>query len=143
MTCQTCGNTMQNVAEDERGTIFFWCPRCGTLHSDRMDQGGDKTNVPMLVERCRAFAHRCFLDAGSGERSTRAIELRTTMLRTQAEIKEIAAGIVNRMVADIIYEFPTVRKTVDKLKVEQWRECLDRFTDEIEEWLLDKFGSAD
>lgn len=30
----------------------FWCPRCGTI----VRVGGTVAGVPMLVERCRAYA---------------------------------------------------------------------------------------
>jgi hypothetical protein len=65
------------------------------------------------------------------------------MTRTKAEIKEIAAGIVNMMVADILFEYPAVRKAVDKIPKEPWCEAVNQLTESVEKALLNKFGCSD
>lgn len=54
MSCPTCGHTMQSLGMMEMSAIrYFWCPRCGTLKSERC--GHDFIESPKLVERCREF----------------------------------------------------------------------------------------
>jgi hypothetical protein len=65
------------------------------------------------------------------------------MMRTRAEIHTIAQGIVNQMASDILAEFPTVCKAVDRLSRATWGEALDDLTSEVEEILLNKFDSRD
>lgn len=55
MPCETCGHTMQNIGQNDRGDNFFLCPRCGTVKIDAFGQHGDKVYVPALVARCRNF----------------------------------------------------------------------------------------
>ena len=64
------------------------------------------------------------------------------MTRTAAEVKEIASGIVGKMVADVMYEFPKIKSAIDKADADAWRSFLDELTDAVEDILLNKFGSS-
>lgn len=35
MPCPLCNHTMQNLGLATSGKRIFWCPRCGTLKTDR------------------------------------------------------------------------------------------------------------
>lgn len=52
MTCNTCGHTMQSIAD-----AVHWCPRCGSMKRRNLHTVEQKTDshVPKLVARCRAF----------------------------------------------------------------------------------------
>jgi hypothetical protein len=65
------------------------------------------------------------------------------MTRTNAEIREIAAGIVFTVVANTLSKYPAVRKAVDKIDKEQWRETVDQLAESVEEIILNKFGCSD
>ena len=64
------------------------------------------------------------------------------MLRSAAEVKEIASGVVGKMVADVMYEFPKIKAAIDKTDVDSWRSFLDELSDAVEDILLNKFGSS-
>lgn len=65
------------------------------------------------------------------------------MKLTKAEMKALAAAIVNGLVADVLSEFPTITKAVDRLNRKEWATALDDYTERIESILLDKFDSSD
>lgn len=50
MSCPTCDHTMKVVASG-----LWWCARCGTLTFGLAK--GNETIRPVLVDRCRDFAH--------------------------------------------------------------------------------------
>jgi hypothetical protein len=56
MPCPTCDHTMQQLTNG-----VFWCPRCGTLRRDGVDEFSIDMQ-PMLVKRCRQFTQ----DNGEG-----------------------------------------------------------------------------
>jgi Zn-finger nucleic acid-binding protein len=49
MPCLVCGHTVQNLGVE--GQRIFWCPRCGTVMTERGDWKEHQS--PMLVERVR------------------------------------------------------------------------------------------
>lgn len=65
------------------------------------------------------------------------------MLRTKAEIKGIAKGILNGMFADLLAEFEKVDKAWMKSGATDKLEFLERQEEMVEEILLNKFGSSD
>jgi hypothetical protein len=55
MPCTICNHTVQNIGIEGRGQRrIFWCPRCGSLKTERGDSSD--TRPPELVERVRAVA---------------------------------------------------------------------------------------
>lgn len=54
------------------------------------------------------------------------------MLRTHAEIKEIASAVVSRVAADVMIEFPTVDKAILKLRPADWTDFLDEAIRDVE-----------
>lgn len=64
------------------------------------------------------------------------------MLRSHQEIEGIAKGIVNRFVAEMMFEFPKISKAVG-VNNKKWAEFLDEREKELEEILITKFGTCD
>lgn len=65
------------------------------------------------------------------------------MTLTHSQIKEVAAGIVNRLLADVLFENAGVRKAVDKISPKNWQESVDEFIEETADILMTKFGVSD
>lgn len=51
MPCEVCGHTVQNVGAE--GQRIFWCPRCGTMLTEKGDFR--TSEAPMLVQRVRTI----------------------------------------------------------------------------------------
>ncbi len=45
MACKTCGFGMRNVHTVIVGKSLKWCPRCGTLNTERHDSGANAADV--------------------------------------------------------------------------------------------------
>lgn len=65
------------------------------------------------------------------------------MLRSQAEIKELAKGILNGIFSELLAEFEKVDKAWMKSREADKLEFLERQEEMVEEILLKKFGSSD
>lgn len=62
---------------------------------------------------------------------------------THQQITEVAKGIVNMMVADVLFDYSVIQKAVDKIKPALWVETLDEFEERVTEILLNRFGVSD
>ena len=49
---------MTCLGQIEDGDRYFWCPRCGSLKR-MVPCGGEDTDAPGLVNRCRVFEAWC------------------------------------------------------------------------------------
>lgn len=49
---------------------------------------------------------------------------------------DLAAVLVNKMVAELLFSFPQVRKAVDRLNRTSWVEYVDELTESIAEALI-------
>lgn len=65
------------------------------------------------------------------------------MIRTREEIKELARNIGNCVLIAVMEDFPTVKKTIDKVDDAKWQRMADDVENEIQKILLNKFGSSD
>lgn len=65
------------------------------------------------------------------------------MLLSQDDLKQLATNIVSMLIADMTFEFPKVRATVLKSDVKQWNAFTDEKVEQVQEILLNKFGSSD
>lgn len=65
------------------------------------------------------------------------------MVRTKQEIATLANALVSSVIADSMFEFPGVRKAIQKLDDEQWNAFVNEKIEQVTETLLDKFDSAD
>ena len=61
MSCKTCDHTMVCLGQIQDGDRYFWCPRCGSLKRVVPADvgGGEDTDAPRLVDRCREFEAWC------------------------------------------------------------------------------------
>lgn len=64
------------------------------------------------------------------------------MTRTAAEVDELAKLLVNKVVADVLFEFAAVRAAVDKLPPRKWLDALDEQYAEVADVLKAKFGAS-
>jgi hypothetical protein len=65
------------------------------------------------------------------------------MKRTSDEVKRLGTDLVNRIVADMITQFPQLRAAVDRLPRAKWVGFVDELCHATGESLLTAFGSAD
>ncbi len=61
MACETCDHTMQRVNGGKPSV--FWCPRCGTLKTERIIPGERSFEAPKIVERTRSLCEVANVDA--------------------------------------------------------------------------------
>lgn len=65
------------------------------------------------------------------------------MMRPAAEVRDIANGLVSKIVADMIFEFPKLRAAIDRLPKTEWADLLTELGNSAEQTLLTKFGATD
>lgn len=65
------------------------------------------------------------------------------MTRTKAEIAKLAESLVNTTIATLASEHSNIAKAIRQTQIEYWNDTISDRIAEVEEILLNKFGSID
>lgn len=63
--------------------------------------------------------------------------------RSKAEVEQFVTNLVNGIVADIMEDFPTVKKAVQKIPLNRWGEFLDGKFETATDNAMTYFGVTD